>query len=341
VQRRKKAISSDDEDEAESESVSLASANQSQKRSGDSNGLVPVTAILCRSRLLSSSSEGTPSASSPAAVWLGKPRLAHQPTGDKLRDRPLTKRRAVFESSSSSSSEDDLMVIAPKTNGDRRRHAPERSPEDTRKNITELHTLKGVKAKLRNERLSRAVVGEDDDDLIELSETSDREYTPDDEDKASRSSRSPAPLFELPPKPPRKRFSQSELKQQCVQFFNEAGTDELLTAPKCSAKAVEYIQSVRPFDDYDDLVSLFIFVTMVYMDVSNSAREIVRRKVARSERVHSFGLRGLLVESKRPGEHSRRLQAPDARHRRCSRQTARRSTDSPANLVSRAVSQPL
>ena len=256
MQRRKKAISSDDDDEAESESVSFAPANQSQKRCGDSNALVPVTAILCRSRLLSSSSEGTPSASSPAAVWLGKPRLAHQPTGDKLRDRPLTKRRAVFESSSSS--EEDLMVIAPKTNGDRRRHAPERSPEDTRKNITELHTLKGVKAKLRNDRLSRAVAGEDDDDLIELSETSDREYTPDD-DRASRSSRSPAPLFELPPKPPRKRFSQSELKQQCVQFFNEAGTDELLTAPKCSAKAVEYIESVRPFDDYDDLVSLFYF----------------------------------------------------------------------------------
>uniref|UniRef100_A0A914W740 SWI/SNF-related matrix-associated actin-dependent regulator of chromatin subfamily A containing DEAD/H box 1 homolog n=1 Tax=Plectus sambesii TaxID=2011161 RepID=A0A914W740_9BILA len=227
VQRRKKAILSSDEEDETIES--LPSTNQSQKR--------------CR--LPSSSSEGA------SPVWLSKPRLEHRPTGDKSRDRPVAKRRVVI---SSSSSEEDLTVIGrrPDANGERTRRSAERSPEESPKNITDLHTLKGVSEKLRSERLRRLAKGDDsDDDIAELSDNaSDQEFTveDDDDDQASRSS-----LYSLPPKPPRKRLSSSELEQQCVAFFNEAGADELMTAPKCSTKAVEYIESVRPFDDYEDL----------------------------------------------------------------------------------------
>ena len=43
--------------------------------------------------------------------------------------------------------------------------------------------------------------------------------------------------------------------QQLLDFFNNATVHELMTMNGCSEKKAEVIVAVRPFDDWDDLVS--------------------------------------------------------------------------------------
>lgn len=46
------------------------------------------------------------------------------------------------------------------------------------------------------------------------------------------------------------------LKNYCVTFFNEASRNILMGTPRINDKVADFIISNRPFQDYEDLVSI-------------------------------------------------------------------------------------
>ena len=47
----------------------------------------------------------------------------------------------------------------------------------------------------------------------------------------------------------------SKKRRIILEFFNTATDEDLVRMPRCSTKKAELIKSLRPFSDWDDLVS--------------------------------------------------------------------------------------
>lgn len=46
-------------------------------------------------------------------------------------------------------------------------------------------------------------------------------------------------------------------REKILKFFNEATIDEVIHMPRCSEKKASLIISMRPFTDWEDIVSYF------------------------------------------------------------------------------------
>ena len=68
--------------------------------------------------------------------------------------------------------------------------------------------------------------------------------------------RRPSMEIVIPPKPKRIKMTKAQLQALCLEFFNEAPEQKLNSAPKCSAKVVQFLLANRPFADFDSLVRL-------------------------------------------------------------------------------------
>ena len=48
-----------------------------------------------------------------------------------------------------------------------------------------------------------------------------------------------------------------------VDFFNDATEEELVSMPNCSKKKADILLNIRPFDDWEDLVSLLFKIKFI------------------------------------------------------------------------------
>lgn len=59
-------------------------------------------------------------------------------------------------------------------------------------------------------------------------------------------------------------------REKILKFFNEATIDEVIHMPRCSEKKASLIISMRPFTDWEDIVSYFAMLFILSLGNSST-----------------------------------------------------------------------
>ncbi|VDK19766.1 unnamed protein product [Anisakis simplex] len=171
-----------------------------------------------KTRRLRTLSDSDSSKSEPK--WLCKPRLNGVKSTNK--SHQVRRKRAFIPSSSSEEDIDD---------------------SSSRQDEKPVVTLKQMVKKTKKSRAKKGTNSSDESDAIDSEENAHFDSDTDSDDSRAGEHRS------------KKRIgAMAELYTRCVEFFNTANRDKLMSAPRMTPKVADYILENRPFASFEALV---------------------------------------------------------------------------------------